>query len=65
MIIEAAPDHAVDIPLIWQYIGEIVGAFVGGPSSNMSLIKPILQSIQMKNLNNSFNISFDMLLNFL
>jgi hypothetical protein len=25
MIVEAAPDYAVDIPLIWQYIGEIVG----------------------------------------
>jgi hypothetical protein len=27
MIVEAAPDYAVDIPLIWQYIGEIIGMF--------------------------------------
>jgi hypothetical protein len=25
MVVEAAPDYAVDIPLIWQYIGEIIG----------------------------------------
>jgi hypothetical protein len=28
MIVEAAPDYAVDIPLIWQYIGEIIGKFI-------------------------------------
>jgi hypothetical protein len=25
MIAEAAPDYSVNIPLIWQYIGEIIG----------------------------------------
>jgi translation initiation factor 4G len=45
LIIEAAPDYAVDIPLIWQYIGEIVGALIGAPTSKMVLLKPILQSI--------------------
>ncbi len=25
MIVDDAPDYAVDIPLIWQYIGEIIG----------------------------------------
>ncbi|CAF3682682.1 unnamed protein product [Adineta steineri] len=45
MTVEAAPDYAVDIPLIWQYIGEIIGAFIGAPTSNMSLIKQILQSV--------------------
>ena len=44
MVVEVAPDYAVDIPLIWQYIGEILGAFIGAPSSNMLLLKPILQS---------------------
>ncbi|CAF4606172.1 unnamed protein product, partial [Rotaria magnacalcarata] len=34
MIIEAAPDYTVDIPLIWQYIGEIIGAFIGARASN-------------------------------
>ncbi len=43
-VIELVPDYAVDIPLIWQYIGEILGAFIGAPSSNISLLKPILQS---------------------
>lgn len=45
MVIELVPDFSVDIPLIWQYIGEIIGAFVGGPLSNMLLLKPILQMI--------------------
>jgi uncharacterized membrane protein len=45
MLIEVIPDYAVDIPLIWQYVGEILGAFIGAPSSNMVLLKPILQSI--------------------
>jgi hypothetical protein len=27
MIVDDAPDYAVDIPLIWQYIGEIIGKF--------------------------------------
>ncbi len=44
MVIELVPDYAVDIPLIWQYIGEILGAFIGAPSSNISLLKPFLQS---------------------
>ena len=43
MVVEYAPDYAVDIPLIWQYIGEIIGAFVGAPSSNMYLVKQILE----------------------
>ncbi|CAF3624998.1 unnamed protein product [Rotaria socialis] len=43
MIIEAAPDYRVDIPLIWQYIGEILGAFVGTSTSNMALLKPIFE----------------------
>ena len=25
MVVEVVPDYAVDIPLIWQYIGEIIG----------------------------------------
>lgn len=25
MLVEYTPDYAVDIPLIWQYIGEILG----------------------------------------
>jgi uncharacterized membrane protein len=45
MFIEVLPDYAVDIPFIWQYIGEIIGAFIGGSSSNMILLKPILQLI--------------------
>jgi len=45
MFIEVVPDYAVDIPLIWQYIGEIIGAFIGAPSSNMILLKPILQLV--------------------
>jgi hypothetical protein len=63
MVVEAAPDYAVDIPLIWQYIGEIIGrsighakmtekcdcpfagAFIGAPTSNMSLLKPVSQCI--------------------
>lgn len=43
MVVEYAPDYAVDIPLIWQYIGEIIGAFIGAPSSNMYLVKQILE----------------------
>jgi translation initiation factor 4G len=45
MIVDDAPDYAVDIPLIWQYIGEIIGALIGAPTSNMSLLKPILQFV--------------------
>ncbi len=45
MFIEVVPDYAVDIPLIWQYIGEILGAFIGAPSSNMILLQSILQSV--------------------
>ncbi|CAF0968729.1 unnamed protein product, partial [Rotaria sordida] len=45
MIVEAAPDYAIDILLIWQYIGEIIGAFIGAPTSNMSLLKPILECV--------------------
>ncbi|CAF2066461.1 unnamed protein product [Rotaria magnacalcarata] len=45
MIIEAAPDYAVDIPLIWQYIGEILGAFIGAPTSNMAVLKPIFECV--------------------
>lgn len=45
MIIEVVPDYAVDIPLIWQYIGEILGAFIGTPSSNMNLLEPTLKLI--------------------
>jgi hypothetical protein len=36
MIVEDAPDYAVDIPLIWQYIGEIIGKFF---LSNQYIIK--------------------------
>ena len=60
MLFDMVPDYAVDIPLIWQYIGEIlgkisstlqetcrhsfaVGAFIGAPSSNMFLLKSIVQ----------------------
>lgn len=25
MIVDLAPDYAVDIPLFWQYVGEILG----------------------------------------
>jgi hypothetical protein len=45
MVIEVVPDYAVDIPLIWQYIGEILGAFIGAPSSNMFILKPVLQLV--------------------
>ena len=65
LIVEDAPDYAVDIPLIWQYIGEIIGknpfslfvleridllfllsgALIGAPTSNMFLLKPILQFV--------------------
>lgn len=45
-IVDDAPDYAVDIPLIWQYIGEILGAFIGAPTSNMCLLKPIFQFVQ-------------------
>ncbi|CAF0867973.1 unnamed protein product [Adineta ricciae] len=45
MVVEVVPDYAVDIPLIWQYIGEIIGAFIGAPSSNMALLKTILQCV--------------------
>ena len=45
LFLEVVPNYAVDIPLIWEYIGEIIGAFIGASSSNMILLKPILQSI--------------------
>lgn len=45
MVIEIAPDMAVDIPLIWQYIGEILGAFIGAPSSNMFMLKDVLSVV--------------------
>lgn len=45
MVVEYAPDYAVDIPLIWQYIAEILGAFIGAPSPNMFLLKPILELV--------------------
>ncbi|CAF3130422.1 unnamed protein product [Rotaria sp. Silwood2] len=45
MIVEAAPDYIVDIPLIWQYIGEILGAFFSAPTSNMALLKSILACV--------------------
>lgn len=45
LFVEVVPDYAVDIPLIWQYIGEILGALIGAPSSNMVLIKSILPLI--------------------
>ena len=45
LIVQAAPDFAVDIPLIWQYIAEVVGAFIGAPSSNMLLLKPLIASV--------------------
>jgi uncharacterized membrane protein len=54
MFIEIVPDYAVDIPLIWQYIGEIIGAFIGGPSSNMILLKSILQFIPDNKLKQLF-----------
>lgn len=43
--VEVAPDFAVDIPLLWQYIAEVIGAFIGAPTANMSLFKPLMQSI--------------------
>ncbi|CAF1002808.1 unnamed protein product [Adineta steineri] len=45
MLIGAVPDYIVDIPLVWQYTGEILGAFIGGSSSNMLLLKSILPLI--------------------
>ncbi|CAF3794594.1 unnamed protein product [Rotaria sp. Silwood1] len=45
MVVEYVPDYAVDISLIWQYIGEILGAFIGAPSSNVFLLKSILQHV--------------------
>jgi hypothetical protein len=44
----------VDIPLVWQYIGEILGAFIGAAESNMSLLKPIFQSIPEENAKQLF-----------
>ncbi|CAF1176047.1 unnamed protein product [Rotaria sp. Silwood1] len=45
MIVKAAPDYAADIPLIWQYIGGIIGAFIGASTSNITLLKPILECV--------------------
>ena len=45
MVVEAVPDYIVDIPFIWQYIGEILGAFMGVAESNMILLKCILQFV--------------------
>lgn len=40
-----ASDFEVDIPLIWTYIGEIVGAFVGASKLAMSLLKKIISIV--------------------
>ncbi|UJR37779.1 hypothetical protein I4U23_030471 [Adineta vaga] len=45
MVIDTVPDYIVDIPRIWQYIGEILGAFMGVTESNILLLKSIVQSI--------------------
>jgi uncharacterized membrane protein len=44
LIINATEDFIVDIPLIWQYIGEIIGAFIGASASNIAILKPILKN---------------------
>lgn len=54
LIIEVVPDYVADIPLIWQYIGQIFGAFIGAPSSNMNLLKPILQTIPQNKVKQVF-----------
>jgi hypothetical protein len=45
MASEIAEDLVVDVPLIWQYIGEIIGAFVGAPASDFALLKDIFQHV--------------------
>ncbi|CAF4161377.1 unnamed protein product, partial [Adineta steineri] len=45
MLIEVVPDYIVDISLVWQYIGEILGAFISGSSLNILLLKSILPLI--------------------
>lgn len=45
LFVENIPNYAVDIPRLWEYIGELIGAFVSVSSSNMSLLRSILPLI--------------------
>lgn len=54
LFIDIVPDFAVDVPLVWQYVAEIFGAFIGAPSSNMNLLKSILQPIPQNKVNQVF-----------
>jgi len=55
LFIEIVPDFEVDIPLLWQYIGQILGALIGAPSSNMNLLTPIFQLIPINKAEQLFN----------
>ncbi|CAF3896743.1 unnamed protein product [Rotaria sordida] len=46
-VVDLAPDLAIDIPHIWQYIGEIIGSFLIGTSSSshIDLLTAIFQKI--------------------
>ncbi|CAF0727027.1 unnamed protein product, partial [Didymodactylos carnosus] len=48
-VLEIADDLSVDIPLVWQYIGEIIGTYVGSSQSqsttNISIVKTIMQTV--------------------
>ncbi|CAF3665950.1 unnamed protein product [Rotaria sp. Silwood1] len=46
-VVDFAPDLAIDIPRIWQYIGEIIGPFLIGTSSSsrIDLLTAIFQKI--------------------
>ena len=43
--VSLVPDFEVDIPLIWRYISEIVGAFVGASSYTISLFKQLISIV--------------------
>ncbi|CAF3003467.1 unnamed protein product [Rotaria sp. Silwood2] len=45
LIVDAAPDYVIGIPLIWQYISEVIGAFIAASTSNMALLKSILDCV--------------------
>lgn len=45
LFMDVVPDFEVDIPLLWQYIGQILGALMGAPSSNMNVLKSLFPLI--------------------
>ena len=48
-VLEFAEDMAIDIPLIWQYLGEIIGSMIQDKSLSLDFLEKALGQVKASN----------------